>query len=492
MTGRRAWPEGEGIAAYPPLPADFRLELDTSATRVGTHLITGGAPPVAARLDNAGAVALDALAAGATVGDAVARAGERASSFARWLVDVGLAHPRPPRVHRAEVTIVIPVHNRENAIGRLVEAVCGDGPTIVVDDGSTDDTSAVARRAGARVVRRARPGGPAAARNAGLAETTTELVAFVDSDCAPRAGWIDRLVPHFTDPAVALAAPRIVAAAPDSTVGHYEAGRSVLDQGPREARVDPFGPVTFVPSTALVVRRRALVEVDLFDESLHFGEDQDLVWRLGAAGWRLRYDPAAEVAHEHREEFGAFFRRRFAYGTPIATLGARHPDVVTAARVPGSVAAVAALATQRPRLGGVAALALMAAAAERVHRVGIPAAESARLAAGWELRALRTIAATVTGPWLPVAAVASVRSRRTAALVAALLVLRHGEDWRRTRSTVDPLRHLALRTADDAALAMGRWWGAARGRRLAAVAPSLLPMPAVSRAPLVDAAVVLR
>jgi hypothetical protein len=42
------------------------------------------------------------------------------------------------------------------------------------------------------------------------------------------------------------------------------------------------------------------------------------------------------------------------------------------------------------------------------------------------------------------------------------------------------------------ALAMGRWWGAARGRRLAAVAPSLLPMPAVSRAPLVDAAVVLR
>ncbi|PRC62318.1 mycofactocin system glycosyltransferase, partial [Mycobacterium sp. ITM-2017-0098] len=62
-----------------------------------------------------------------------------------------------------------------------------------------------------RVLRNSRSKGPAAARNAGLAVCASDYVAFLDSDVVPRKGWLEALLGHFCDPAVALVAPRIVA-----------------------------------------------------------------------------------------------------------------------------------------------------------------------------------------------------------------------------------------------------------------------------------------
>ena len=55
---------------------------------------------------------------------------------------------------------------------------------------------------------------------------------------------------------------------PDSFVARYEAVRSSLDLGQREAPVVPFGTVSYVPSAAIICRRPALIEVGGFDESL--------------------------------------------------------------------------------------------------------------------------------------------------------------------------------------------------------------------------------
>src|SRR5205823_3162308 len=67
------------------------------------------------------------------------------------------------------------------------------GEVVVVDDASTDATAATARDAGARVVRLERAGGPAAARNAGVAATSAPLLAFTDADCEPAPGWLAAL-----------------------------------------------------------------------------------------------------------------------------------------------------------------------------------------------------------------------------------------------------------------------------------------------------------
>ena len=61
---------------------------------------------------------------------------------------------------------------------------------VVVDNGSHDETVAIAREAGVTVIERARGEGPGAARNAGAAATTGEVIAFTDADCVPSAGWL--------------------------------------------------------------------------------------------------------------------------------------------------------------------------------------------------------------------------------------------------------------------------------------------------------------
>ena len=247
------------------------------------------------RLAEGGPAALRALLAD-TATPTQRRLGER-------LIDAGFAHPRPaPKT--VDVTVVIPVKD-----GPILPEV--DERTIVVDDGS------VSPIAGA--VRRETCGGPAAARNTGLDHATTELVAFLDADTLPPPDWIERLAGHFDDPRVAAVAPRIRAA---------NRRRSPLDMGPN--RIVPY-----VPSAALLVRTPVR-----FDETLRYGEDVDLIWRLLDQGHRVVYDPSVVVLHHEAD----VLRRRFRYGTSAAPLAARHPTRLQTRRA-------RAPATARPRPG---------------------------------------------------------------------------------------------------------------------------------------------
>ena len=114
---------------------------------------------------------------------------------------------------------------------------------IIVDDGSStpiEREDFAGAHSDIEVLRHAQSKGPAAARNTGLAACKTGFVAFLDSDVVPRRGWLEALLGHFCDPTVALVAPRIVGLAQtDHLVARYEAVRSSLDLGQREAPGDP-------------------------------------------------------------------------------------------------------------------------------------------------------------------------------------------------------------------------------------------------------------
>ena len=143
----------------------------------------------------------------------------------------------------------------------------------------------------------------------------------------PEPGWLAPLLARLADPAVGLVAPRIVALPPvTGWLGRYEAVRSSLDLGPDPALIVPRSRVAYVPSAALLVRRAAVGAG--FDEGMHVAEDVDLVLRLHAAGWRLRYEPAARVAHDHRTTLRAWWLRKAFYGTGAAPLALRHRGAV--------------------------------------------------------------------------------------------------------------------------------------------------------------------
>jgi glycosyltransferase involved in cell wall biosynthesis len=84
------------------------------------------------------------------------------------------------------VSVVIPVHDGERLIAETIESVLAQSyapiQAIVVDDGSTDNTVAVARRyEGVRVIEQSNAG-PAVARNAGAEASDGKYIAFVDHD----------------------------------------------------------------------------------------------------------------------------------------------------------------------------------------------------------------------------------------------------------------------------------------------------------------------
>lgn len=313
------------------------------ATRTSADgsLLWGGSPWRLLRLTASGAERFNTLRAGAIIDD------PRAGVLARRLVDTGLAHPRPPGpMSPAEIDVVVPVRDRLSPLDACLAALAGLAVTVV-DDGSADGlaVAAVAAAHGARLVRRESCGGPAAARNTGLAATRRPLVAFVDSDCVVTTDDLLTVAGHLADPCVGGAAPRI-------------GTDPALDLGSVEGLVQPRSPVPYVPTTALVVRRDAVDEVGGFEESMRYGEDVDLVWRLVAAGWSVRYDPSVEARHAEPESLSARLARRYRYGSSIGPLSRRHGSAVAGPALSGLLAPL--------RVG-------------TLRRAGLPTSEAVRL-----------------------------------------------------------------------------------------------------------------
>ncbi len=95
---------------------------------------------------------------------------------------------RRPEPGRPRLSVVIPVHNGgrdfERCLRRLRESAWTDFELLVVDDGSTDRSGALALEYGARVITHETPRGPAAARNNGALSARTPIIFFLDADVA--------------------------------------------------------------------------------------------------------------------------------------------------------------------------------------------------------------------------------------------------------------------------------------------------------------------
>lgn len=387
------------------------------------RVLLGGSPRRVLRLTDRGARRAHELLAGAAARDDIDAA------LTRRLLDAGLAHPAPVTAPRLDgVDVVVPAFG-----ARHLDQCLSSLPTaLVVDDGTPDPIAVAAIRL---PVNR----GPAAARNAGLAATTAPIVAFVDSDVSVSADTIGRLATMLDDPAVAAVAPRI------HPVG------SRLDLGARPGVVKPGARTSYVPSTVLVVRRTAIEAIGGFDETLRVGEDVDLVWRLVAAGWTVRYAPDLCARHQEPDSWWARLDRSRRYGTAAGPLAHRHP---TAPLSPPAapVAAVLLAMAGRPRLAATALAASAVGPARRMHAAGVPARDSVAAAATATLASTAYTARWLTQIWGPVLAMLARKRSRTARLALAAIALRS-------------------RTVDDIAYGAGVWTGCGHARSLRPVVP---------------------
>ena len=459
--------------ASTPLPGTFTLSENPSTEHLdGGSVLLGGSPLRLFRVSERGQRMLARWRIGGAVGESRA-----AQMLARRLVSSGafVARPTGAGFGRGDVTVVVPVRDRRAQLDRLLSAL-GDLDCVVVDDASSDAgaTKEVAERHGARFVGLTVNGGPAGARNAGMEAAGRELVAFIDSDCVPSAGWLEALLGHFDDPMVGAVAPRVVPAqkGPDGALERYEAVRSSLDRGPHEGPVRPGSPIPYVPSAALVVRAAVATGAELFDPALRGGEDVDLVWRLVDAGWDVRYVPSSAVEHDGPATVGSFLAWRVFYGSTAGPLALRHPAAMAPLNVSAWSLAVWALAlARRPLLAWAALAASVTILANRLlGLVRDPVAVAFRIAGGGTVRAARPALAGIARTWSP-APLVGLLSRRTRRAAAFALVVPAVCDWADDRETLDPLRYTALHLADDVSYGIGVWAGCARARTVVPLLP---------------------
>jgi mycofactocin system glycosyltransferase len=465
----------------PRLPDGFAVQVDRRVKVLGEgSALLGGSPTRLLRL----APAAQTMLSGGRleVHDAVS------AQLARTLLDATVAHPRPPcgPSHR-DVTVVIPVRDNASGVLRLLTAVRGLR-VIVVDDGSTiplEQWDLTGAHNDVQLLRHDRSRGAAAARNTGLAVCNTDFVAFLDSDVVPRRGWLEALLGHFCDPAVGLVAPRIVALRqPDNVVARYEAVRSSLDLGLREAPVMPYGTVSYVPSAAIIGRRAMLAEVGGFDETLTSGEDVDLCWRLIESGVRLRYEPIALVAHDHRTQLGEWFSRRSFYGEAAAPLSVRHPGKTAPLVISGWTLVAWMLMAMGSSIGHLASIIVATITGRRIAKslssVETEPKDVAVVAAHGLWSAAMQLASAICRHYWPLALIAALLSRRCRQVVLLAAVVEGVVDWlTRNRNLEDDvprvglLTYIVLRRLDDIAYGAGLWTGVVRERHLGALKPQI-------------------
>jgi glycosyltransferase involved in cell wall biosynthesis len=179
----------------------------------------------------------------------------------------------------AQVGVVLPARNAARYIGEALASVLGQSVmparVVVVDDGSTDETAAIAESFGAPVVVvRQPPRGPPAARNRGVAETATEYLAFLDAD--------DLWPPVSLDLRLhALQADRKA----ELCFGQMEQFASPdLDEAERRRLYVPPGPQPAWASSAMLCRRAVFERVGRLSEERRAGDFLDWLLRARAAG----------------------------------------------------------------------------------------------------------------------------------------------------------------------------------------------------------------
>jgi peptidoglycan/xylan/chitin deacetylase (PgdA/CDA1 family) len=214
-----------------------------------------------------------------------------------------------------EVSVIVPARNAaatlDVALDSLRAQTVPDWEAIVVDDGSTDGTAAIAQAHASRDSRvrllRAEVGTAAAARNAGLAAARGRRLLFLDADDWVAPTHLERLL-------------GLLAATPTATAAYCGYRRVMPDGsvGPATWRADittaPIQAFAHRPGTAIhtvVVDRDAVLAVGGFDPALRTGEDWDLWQRLAQAGARFvgvpealafyRTGRAASLSRGHRQ-----------------------------------------------------------------------------------------------------------------------------------------------------------------------------------------------
>jgi glycosyltransferase involved in cell wall biosynthesis len=212
------------------------------------------------------------------------------------------------------VSVIVPARNAAGVLKPLLRALEHQTmardlyEVVVVDDGSTDETSDFVRASRvARLIRRALPGGSYAARNDGVAAARGRVLAFTDADAIPARDWLERGLGHVRSGHAMVAGHVDVPLGARPTAAALVDFVRFLDQRSCVAK-------GFAATANLWLDRDVLARVGLFNGRLRSGGDLEFGHRARAAGVAVVYAADVIVVHQPRRARWELARKGYRIG----------------------------------------------------------------------------------------------------------------------------------------------------------------------------------
>jgi len=239
--------------------------------------------------------------------------------------------PFPSDNEWPRISVIVCSHNGSRTIRKTLDGIgrleYPNFEVVVVDDGSTDATAAIAASYNCRLIS-TENSGLSSSRNTGLRAATGEIVAYLDDDAVPDPNWLHYLAAAFRrtnhaaigGPNIAPPQQNIVADCVDKAPGcatHVLLTDEVAEH---------------IPGCNMAVRKNCLEAVGGFDAVFRSaGDDVDLCWRLQQKGWTLGFCPGAMVWHHRRHTVLGYLKQQRGYGIAEALLERKWPEKYNAA-----------------------------------------------------------------------------------------------------------------------------------------------------------------
>jgi glycosyltransferase involved in cell wall biosynthesis len=252
---------------------------------------------------------------------------DRTPRKAYYTVQGAYQAPCPPLPEEPpKISVVVCAYNAEPTMRECMESLTKlaypNYEAVIIDDGSTDRTGAIADEYPQFKVIHQPNRGLSVARNVGMTAATGEIIAYLDSDAVADPDWLTYLAWKFkTSSHVGVGGPNLpppeddwmancVAAAPGSPT------HILLDDEIAE----------HIPGCNMAFRREALAEVGGFDPMYTAaGDDVDICWRLQDRHYTIGFSPAAIVWHHRRKTVKSYLKQQMGYGKAEAMLFRKHP-----------------------------------------------------------------------------------------------------------------------------------------------------------------------
>ncbi|MES5824446.1 glycosyltransferase [Streptomyces sp. RG80] len=223
------------------------------------------------------------------------------------------------------VSVIVPAYNEKECIANTLKSLARSThpiEIIVVDDGSTDGTSEIARDAAyelgmhnVRVIRQENAGKPAALNN-GVRNASYDIVIMMDGDTVFEPDAVHQLVQPFADPEVGAVAGNAKVGNRDTVIGAWQHIEYVMGFNLDRRMYDLLRCMPTIPGAIGAFRREAVLQVGGMSEDT-LAEDTDITIAMHRAGWRVVYQEHAKAWTEAPGSLKQLWsqRYRWSYGT---------------------------------------------------------------------------------------------------------------------------------------------------------------------------------